>query len=97
MGVMDQSGSASDPPKSQITVQMKVNSAARTFKLRFLLQKLVSLHLIGCLTLIHSCFRNPVGSCVCADMKVHSRSTNTFSCRLNQDKKYDNWNLYVRF
>lgn len=94
---MDQSGSGSDPPKSQITVLTKVNSAAWTFKLRFLLQKLVSLHLICCLTLIHSCFRNPVGSCVCADMKVHSRSADTFSCSFSQDEKYENWNLYVRF
>lgn len=38
-----------------------------------------------------------VGWCVCADVKVHGRPTNTFSCSFNQDQKHEKWNLYVGF
>lgn len=93
---MDQSGgwSASDTLKSQITVSMKVNSAERTIILRFLLQKLVSLHIIYCLTLIHSCFRKSVGLySMCAD----SRYTDTFSSSFDQEQKYEKWSLSMGF
>lgn len=75
--------SASDTMKSQMTLLIKVNSAERTINLRFLLQKLVSRHLINCLTLIHSCFRKSV-VCMCAGMKVHSRDTYALSNSFNR-------------